>query len=106
MTHVSYGHMFYTVDILDTDRKNELQTHPITNAEVIPLNVLLERAAAGIDRHVNAHKTEYKYFDQTRDISTLKISETSWQVHLPREQCLVNRDRHLQATNKGMGSYQ
>ena len=32
-------------------------------------------------------------------------SETSWQVHLPREQCLFNRDGHQQATSKGMGSY-
>ena len=31
----------------------------------------LERAAAGIGHHVNAHKTEYMYFNQTGDISTL-----------------------------------
>ena len=31
----------------------------------------LERAAAGIGLHVNAHKTEYMYFNQTGDISTL-----------------------------------
>ena len=31
----------------------------------------LERAAAGIDLHVNAHKTEYMSFNQTGDISTL-----------------------------------
>ena len=30
-----------------------------------------ERAAAGIGLHVNAHKTEYMYFNQTGDISTL-----------------------------------
>ena len=30
----------------------------------------LERATAGIDLHVNAHKTEYMYFNQTGDIST------------------------------------
>ena len=32
----------------------------------------LERAAAGIGLHVNADKTEYKCFNQTCDISTLK----------------------------------
>ena len=32
---------------------------------------ILERAAAGIGLHVNAHKTEYKCFNQTGDISTL-----------------------------------
>ena len=31
----------------------------------------LERAAAGIGFYVNAHKTEYMYFNQTGDISTL-----------------------------------
>ena len=31
----------------------------------------LERAAAGIGLYVNAHKTEYMYFNQTGDISTL-----------------------------------
>ena len=30
----------------------------------------LERAAAGISLHVNAHKTEYMCYNQTGDIST------------------------------------
>ena len=34
----------------------------------------LERAAAGIGLHVNAHKTEYTYFNQRGDISTLNGS--------------------------------
>ena len=34
----------------------------------------LERAAAGIGLHVNAHKTEYMCFNQTGDISTLNSS--------------------------------
>ena len=34
----------------------------------------LERAAAGIDLHVNAHKTEYMCFNKTGDISTLNGS--------------------------------
>ena len=34
----------------------------------------LERAAAGIGLHVNAHKTEYMCFNQTGDISTLNGS--------------------------------
>ena len=34
----------------------------------------LERAAAGIGLHVNAHKTEYMYFNKTGDISTLNFS--------------------------------
>ena len=31
----------------------------------------LERAAAGIGLHVNAHKTEYMCYNQTGDLSTL-----------------------------------
>ena len=34
----------------------------------------LERAAAGIGLHVNAHKTEYMRFNQTGDISSLNGS--------------------------------
>ena len=34
----------------------------------------LERAVAGISLHVNEHKTEYMYFNQTGDISTLNGS--------------------------------
>ena len=34
----------------------------------------LERAAAGIGLHVNAHKTEYMCYNQTGDISTLDVT--------------------------------
>ena len=40
----------------------------------------LECTAAGIGLYVNGHKKEY----------------TSWQVHLPRKQCLINRDINMQ----------
>ena len=68
----------------------------------------VERAIEAISLHVNAHKAEYMGFNQTGDISTLKVSfcETRRQVHLPRKQCLINRDRHQYVTSKGMGSYQ
>ena len=66
----------------------------------------LERAAAGIGLHVNAHQTEYMCFNQTGDICALngRSPETRRQVHLPRKQCLIDRDRHRHATNKGMDS--
>ena len=55
----------------------------------------LERAAAGIGLHVNAHKMEYMCYNQTGDISTLDgTSETGRQIQLPRKQCLINRKRH------------
>ena len=39
-----------------------------------PILHSMERAAAGIGLHVNAHKTEYMCFNQTSDISTLNGS--------------------------------
>ena len=67
----------------------------------------LERAATDIGLHFNAHKTEYMCFNQKGDISTWKNGpfETSGQVHLPKKQCLINRNRHQHATSKGMDSY-
>ena len=35
------------------------------------MSICLDRAAAGIGLHVNAHKTEYMCYNQTSDISTL-----------------------------------
>ena len=45
----------------------------LTNAPIQAETLLhsLERAAAGIGLHVNAHKTEYMCFNQTGDISIL-----------------------------------
>ena len=47
----------------------------------------LKRAAASIGLHVNAHKTEYMCFNQTR------------------KQCHINRKRHPHAANEVMDSY-
>ena len=46
--------------------------HTTTQAETLLHN--LERAAVGIDFHVNPHKTEYTRFNQRGDISTLNDS--------------------------------
>ena len=51
-----------------TDNRVILANTP--NQAETPLHSL-ERAAAGIGLHVNAHKTEYMCFNQTGDISTL-----------------------------------
>ena len=65
----------------------------------------LERAAAGIGLHVNAHKTEFMYFNQKGDISTLDGTslKLGWQIHLPRKQRLINRKRHRHTANEGYG---
>ena len=49
------------VDIVLANTSNQAET----------LLYSLERAAAGIGLHVNAHKTEYTCYNQTGDISTL-----------------------------------
>ena len=82
-----------------------LQANIPTQAETLLHS--LEWAAAGIGLHANAHKMEYMSFNQTGDISTLNgSSETSWQVHLPRKQCLIKWGRHQHVTSKSMDSYQ
>ena len=64
----------------------------------------LERAAAGIGLHVNAHKTEYMCFNERGNISTLNGSSLKL-VDLPQKQCLINRDKHQHVTSKDMDSY-
>ena len=60
--------------ITDTDNADDMAL--LANAPAQPETLLysLERAAAGIGLHVNAHKTEYMSFNQTGVISTLNGS--------------------------------
>ena len=55
----------------DTDYADDIALLANTRTQVVTLLHSLERAAAGIGLHVNAHKTEYMCFHQTGDISTL-----------------------------------
>ena len=57
--------------ITDADYANEIALLVNTPNQDETLLHSLERAAAGIDLHVNAHKTEYMCYNQTGDISTL-----------------------------------
>ena len=61
--------------ITDTDYADDMAILANTPNQAETLLRSLERAAAGIGLHVNAHKTEYMCFNQTGDISTL--DETS-----------------------------
>ena len=75
----------HRVKVLKKKKKQKVSAKTITDADyaddiAIPANMpiqaetllhSLERAAAGIGLHVNAHKTEYMCFNQTGDISTL-----------------------------------
>ena len=66
----------------------------------------LERAAAGIGLHVNAHKMEYMCYNHRQHHHTRRNpSETSRQIHLPRKQRLINRKGYRHAANEGMDSY-
>ena len=57
--------------ITDTDYTDDIAILANTPNQAETLLHSLERAAAGIGLHVNAHKTEYMCCNQTSDISTL-----------------------------------
>ena len=61
--------------ITDADYADDIALLANTPNQAETLLHSLERAAAGIGPHVNAHKTEYMYYNQAGDISTL--DETS-----------------------------
>ena len=60
--------------ITDADYADDIALLANTPTQAETLLHSLERAAAGIGLHVNAHKTEYMCFNQTGDISTLNGS--------------------------------
>ena len=57
--------------ITDADYADDIAILANTPNQAETLLYSLERAAAGISLHVNAHETEYMCFNQTGDISTL-----------------------------------
>ena len=57
--------------ITDADYADDIAILVNTPNQAETLLHSLERAAAGIGLHVNAHKTEYMCYNQTGDISTL-----------------------------------
>ena len=57
--------------ITDTDYADNIAILANTPNQYETLLHSLERAAAGLGLHVNAHKTEYMCYNQTGDISTL-----------------------------------
>ena len=60
-----------TQTITDADYADDIAflVKAFAPAEILPH--ILERTVAGIDLHLNAHKTEYMCFNQTGDIFTL-----------------------------------
>ena len=66
--------MFPAKTITDADYADDIALLANAPAQTETLLHSLERAAAGITLHVNAHKTEYTCFNQTGKISTLNGS--------------------------------
>ena len=63
-----------TQRITDADYADDIALLANAPAQTETLLHSLERAAADIGLHVNAHKTEYMCFNQRDDISTLNVS--------------------------------
>ena len=62
--------MYPAKTIIDADYADDIAILANAPAQAETLLQCLERAAAGIGLHVNAHNTEYMCFNQTGDIST------------------------------------
>ena len=60
-----------TQTIMDVDYADDIALLANTLTQAKTLLHCLERAAAGIDLHINKHKMEYVCFNQIGDISTL-----------------------------------
>ena len=91
--------------IMDVDNTDYIAFSANSPAQAeTPLHSL-EWTGAGLGIHIHADKTEYIGFNQRRHLHIKGWAfETRGQVHLPRKQCLINRERHQHATIKGMDS--
>ena len=69
--HCDYGFLYPAKTITDADYADDIALLANTPNQAETLQHSLERAAAGIGLHVNAHKTEFTCFNQKGDISTL-----------------------------------
>ena len=94
--------------ITDVDYADDIAILADASAQAETILHSLERAAAGIGLHVNAHKTEYVCFNQTGDISTqggssLKLVDKFTYLG---SSVSSTETKHWHATNKGMDCYQ
>ena len=65
---------YHAQTIIDADYADDIALLANTPTQAETLLHSLERAATCIGLHVNAHKTEYMFFNQSGDISTLNRS--------------------------------
>ena len=68
------GRRYTAQKITDADYADDIMLLANAHAQTESLLHSLERAAAGIGLHVNAHKTEYMCFNYRGNISTLNGS--------------------------------
>ena len=94
--------------ITDADYADDIAILANTPDQAETLLHSLERTAASIGLHVNAHKTEYMCYNQTGDISTLEGTPLKLvdKIHVPRKQRRINRKGHRNEVNESMDSYQ
>ena len=92
--------------ITDADYADDIAILANTPDQAETLLHSLERAAASIGLHVNAHKTEYMCYNQTGDISTLEGTPLKLvgQIHVPRKQRRINRKGHRNEVNEKHGT--
>ena len=87
---------YYAKAITNADYTGDIALLANTPNQAEILLHSLERAAAGIGPHVNAHKTEYVLQPNRRHFHTRRnLTETSRQIHLLRKQRLINRKKTL-----------
>ena len=93
--------------IKNADKADDIALLANTPAHAKTVLHSLERAAAGIGLHVNAHKTKYMCFNQRGNIPKLRSSSLKLvdKFTYLKKQCLINRDRQQYVTGKGMDSH-
>ena len=93
--------------ITDADNPGDIAQLANTPNKAETLLHSLERAAAGIGLHVNVHKTEFMYFNQKGDISTLdgtSLKLVDKLTYLGSSVSSTEKDIDTSA-NEGMDSY-
>ena len=93
--------------ITDADYADNIALLANTPNQVETLQHSLERAAADIGFHVNAHETEYMCYNQTGRISTLdrtSLKPVDKFTYLGSRR-LINRKGHRHTANEVMDSY-
>ena len=91
--------------ITGADYHDDIALLANTPARAESLQHSLERATSGIGFHVNAHKTEFMFFNQRGNFSTLNEESHKQIDNVPQKQRLIYWKWHQHATSENMDSY-